>query len=424
MEEKNEKVEHQSNENGSNPIAYLINAEGVGRGSGFFVEKNLIATNIHVVAGATSITAGLTGTGMRFTVEGVMAFDAKNDLVILKIAGVGTPLMIGDSDLVKNGDFLQTVGYPNGKYMVTEGPIHSIRDSDKWIRMKFNTLGGNSGGPVLNSKGEVIGIVVQDADFFSFAIPVNLVKNLLIGSQTLEPLSQWQEREQIRAYTYLVKSKNAKGRYEDAITNLDKAIQLSSNITLFYYNRGTIKSNFGQFKVEKGNVAEAHQHFQDAIDDFTKTINLCPDHAEAYNNRGVANSHLGQSKVESSSLTEAHQHFQDAIDDCTKAIKLCPDHAAVFNNRADAKYRFGKSEDTVGNMEASVNLFQSGIDDINAAIELDSNYAVFYHTRGQIKYELGDFCAAIEDCEKSCEIDPNYTDVLPDLELAKEVFRQ
>lgn len=135
--------------------ALFILARNFGNGSGFFVEKDLIATSIHVVAGATSVSAKVLDTNIAYAVEGVAAFDAKNDLVILKIAGKGTPLSIGNSDLLQSGDIVQVVGYPSEGYKVTEGPIHSIRGSDKWIRIKFKTDRGNSGGPVLNRTCEV-----------------------------------------------------------------------------------------------------------------------------------------------------------------------------------------------------------------------------------------------------------------------------
>ena len=104
----------------SDPAALLIQVDG-GNGSGFFVGKNLIATNIHVVAGTTSVSGKLIETQTEFVVEGVAAFDPKNDLVILKIVGEGTPFPLGDSNLVKSGDIVQAIGYPNRKYTLTEG---------------------------------------------------------------------------------------------------------------------------------------------------------------------------------------------------------------------------------------------------------------------------------------------------------------
>ena len=415
----------------NDPIALLIRTEGAGRGSGFFVGENLIATNIHVVAGATSVSAELRDSETnlvikKFPVEGVTAFDAKNDLVILKITGAGTPLPIGDSDLVQRGDVVQVVGYPRGKYKITEGPVHSVRDSDKWIRMKFKTDRGNSGGPVLNRNCEVIAVAVADADYFSFAIPVKVVKALLVQTQEIEPLIQWQEIEQIRAYACLreSQSKHSPNLYHEAIADLHKAIRLNPNCFPFYYSRGLAKCLLGQSKLETGSAADAQQYYQNAIDDYTKTIKLCPDHVVAYNNRGTVKSNLGQFKSEEGNVAKAQHHYQAAIVDYTEAIKLCVNLAIAYNNRADAKWHLGKSEDRAGRMEAAKDLYQAALIDINTAIELDSNIAMFYHTRGQIMHTLGDYSAAKENCERAIEIDSDYTDVCKDLELAKEALEQ
>ena len=408
------------------PKALSILAKDFGNGSGFFVEKDLIITNIHVVAGATSISAKVLGANIAYAVEGVAAFDVKNDLVILKVAGEGTSFSLADSDLVQSGDAIQVMGYPNGVYKVTEGSIHSIRGSDKWIRMKFKTDCGNSGGPVLNGNNEVIGVAVGSNDSFSFAIPASVVRMLFVQTQETEPLVQWQKKEQIRAYACMVRSqsKHSKSLYGEVIDDLDEAIQLYSDYFLFYANRGGAHRSVGQSKVEKGDLAGAYQHYQDAIVDHTEAIRLCPDYAAAYNNRGAVKCELGQSKFDEDNVAEAQRYYQDAIADYTETIRLCPDYALIYNNRADAKCRFGKSKDAVGNVEAAQRLYQEAIIDINTAIELYSSVALFYHTRGEIMHALGDYKAAIEDYEISQDIDPNYTDVCKDLELAKKTLEQ
>ena len=410
----------------SNPKALKIKTD-FGNGSGFFIQQNLIVTNIHVVAKDSSVSAELVGANTVYTVEGVAAFDAKNDLVILKITGKGTPLLISASDLIQSGDIIQVVGYPSAKYEVTEGTVHGILYSNKWIRMKAKTADGYSGGPVLNRDSKVIGIAVSSQAPYSHAIPANILKTLLGQAQAIEPLAQWREREQIRAYASLVQSKikhKANNNNETIIADLDKAIQLNPDFFLSYFSRGNMKVHLGQSKVGEGNVEVVQQYYRDAIDDYTQVIKLCPDYVASYTSRGSAKSQLGQSKTKEGDVVEAKRYYQDAIDDHTKAIKLCSDYDPAYNNRADVKCHFGKSEDTAGNVEAAQNLYQEAIIDINTAIERDSSVAMFYHTRGEIMYALGDYSAAIENYEKACEKDPDYTAVCKDLELAKEALEQ
>ncbi len=410
----------------SDSAALLIKVDG-GNGSGFFVGKNLIATNIHVVARTTSVSAKLIGTQTEFVVEGVTAFDPQNDLVILKIAGEGPALPIGDSDSLQAGDIVQAIGCPNGKYETTEGTVHGILCNNKWVRMRVRTSDGSSGGPVLNRNGEVIGIVISAEPPYSHAIPGNILKVLLDQAQAIEPLAQWRERKQIRAYACLVQSKikhKANNNDETMIADLDKAAQLNPDFFLFCFIRGNMKVHLGQSKVEEGNVEVGQQYYRNAIGDYTEAIKLCPDYATSYDRRAAAKSHLGQLEVKKGNIIEAQQHYQAAIDDHTKAIELCSDYDSAYNDRADVKCHFGRSEDTAGNMKAAKDLYQEALIDINTAIELDSNIALFFHTRGEIRHALGDYSAAIEDYEKAREIDPDYTDVCKDLKLSKKALEQ
>ncbi|MDE0088179.1 MAG: serine protease, partial [Candidatus Poribacteria bacterium] len=123
-------------------------------GSGFFVQRNKVATNIHVIAHPGPVYVKSADKKTTWKVEGVAAYDVKNDLVILKIVGEGEALPLGNSDVILDGEPISVVGFPDGEYKVADGTLHSIRDSDKWLRMAVNTAGGSSGGPVLNSKGQ------------------------------------------------------------------------------------------------------------------------------------------------------------------------------------------------------------------------------------------------------------------------------
>ena len=169
-------------------------------------------------------------------------------------------------------------------------------------------------------------------------------------------------------------------------------------------------------------------HFEslygEAIVDLDKAIQLNPDNVRPWFRRGVAKSDLGQSKSEEGNVAEAQQYYQDAIDNYTEAIKLCADYAVAYNNRANTKRFLGISAVGLGNIETAQNLYQEAIVDVNVAIDLAPCVPLFYHTRGEIMYALNDYSGAVENYERACEIDPDYTDVCKDLELAKEALRQ
>ena len=169
------------------------NDKTLGFGSGFFVKPNLIATNYHVIAGAASGTAKLVGKYTTYKIEGWTATDEDNDLALLKVSAYGIkPLPLGSSDAVKIGDTVYVAGNPKGlEGTFSDGIISSRRD--KYTKERFQMTApispGSSGGPVLNGKGEVIGVSVAahrdlDAQNLNFAIPSHYLKNLLRGFKT------------------------------------------------------------------------------------------------------------------------------------------------------------------------------------------------------------------------------------------------
>ena len=436
MEKKEELCEQSNEQNLSQPMVVSIISKAVGYGTGFFVKENLIATNIHCIAGATSVLALHSDSNSEYELEGVAAFDVKNDLVILKVNGKGTPFSIGDSDLVVKREIVKAIGCPNGKYVTTDGAFHSTLNKGQWLQTTAKTNDGYSGGPLLNSKGQVIGIHFGSGDPYSAAISSNILKELLSQTQTIEHLAQWQEKEQIRAYEYLVKNKGKikTKNYDGAISDLDKTIQLNPDYFIAYYNRGTSKGDLAQSKSEEGFLLEAQQHRKNAIDDFTQAIRLCPDYALAYNNRGLNKSHIDKSKSEEGEYSESQQLMQSAIDDFTQAIKICPDYAPAYNNQADAKLHLAKSKAESGNMEQSQELYKDAMTNINIAIEKhahnpieeDPDTATFHHTRGEIKEAMGDLHGAKTDFEKAIK-NTEYAQsskVSDDLKRVKEALRQ
>ena len=254
-------------------------------GSGFFVDKNKIVTNIHVVARHGPVFVKLNDNKTIWTVEGVVAYDLEYDIVVLKLSGEGTPVPLGNSDIVQTGEPVVVVGYPDRKYTTKTGNVHGIRLSDNLLGTTANLGKGSSGGPVLNRNGEVIGIHTR-SDYYGFAVPSNILKLLLTQTGSPEPLPQWQKRNHIRAYAY---HHEGEGRfntrdYTEAIINFDNAIQLNPKHIRAYFWRGRAKFGLGNSKADQGNIVEAETLYQAAIDDYILTLKLNPDFTLAYNN--------------------------------------------------------------------------------------------------------------------------------------------
>lgn len=181
----------------STVLLWTLNANGdvVGSGSGFFVSSGKIATNYHVIDGATTIFARVIEKEKTYVVESIAASDKSHDLVILTVPDVTTPtLELADSDKVEIGENVYAIGNPQGwEGTFSEGIISSIREysTNKWIQITAPVSPGSSGGAVLNNKGEVIGIAtvayfriepklkVNRSQNINFAVPSNYLNTLL-----------------------------------------------------------------------------------------------------------------------------------------------------------------------------------------------------------------------------------------------------
>ena len=320
-----------------------------GIGTGFFVDSDKIVTNIHVVAVPGLYTAKLIDSKKVWRIEEVIAFDLENDLVVLKIADEATPLPLGNSDGVQIGDSVYAVGFPDN-YKVTEGAIHSIQKNNNWFRMKVDISTGNSGGPILNSECEVIGVAAAVYDPYSYAIPSNVVRALLTETKT-ESMQEWHKRKTIRAVKYymIAQEKYYAKEYNQAIANLDKAIQLNPEDTYFFMVRGGVKDVLGMH--------------DDAIDDYNQAIKLDPENIHAYNTRGSSKNYLGD--------------YKGAKDDYSKSIKLDRNNGEAYKARANINLKLRK--------------YQAAFEDFTEAIRLDPqdldanlSLADYYRDKGML----------------------------------------
>lgn len=166
-------------------------------GTGFVVDANgWIVTNQHVVSSTTAAYKVVTSDGNQYDVTEIARDDA-NDIAILRIDAKDLKVLeLGDSDNLVAGQDVIAIGTPLGEYSgsVTKGIIsgldRTVTTSASWFGATQKTYEGvlqtdaavnpgNSGGPLLNSEGKVIGVnfaTTSGAENISFALPINKVK--------------------------------------------------------------------------------------------------------------------------------------------------------------------------------------------------------------------------------------------------------
>ncbi|KAA8997827.1 Do family serine endopeptidase [Stenotrophomonas cyclobalanopsidis] len=163
--------------------------KGRGMGSGFIISPDgYVLTNYHVVADASDVKVKL-GDSREFTAK-VVGSDQQYDVALLKIDGRNLPTVrVGDSNTLKPGQWVVAIGSPFGlDHSVTAGVVSAVGRSTggpdqryvPFIQTDVAINQGNSGGPLLNTRGEVVGINSQIFSAsggymgISFAIPIDL----------------------------------------------------------------------------------------------------------------------------------------------------------------------------------------------------------------------------------------------------------
>ncbi len=170
--------------------------QGQALGSGFVIDKlGHVITNFHVVEGADEVFVNFSGNDrMKAEVVGV---DPSTDIAVLKIDAnqrALTPLPLGNSDSVRVGEPVVAIGNPFGlDRTVTAGIVSAVQREivapngypiDKVIQTDAAINKGNSGGPLLNARGEVIGVNSQIESEsggnvgIGFAVPINTVREV------------------------------------------------------------------------------------------------------------------------------------------------------------------------------------------------------------------------------------------------------
>lgn len=192
----------------ANSVLYLEvldeNGACIATASGFLVnDRTTLVTNYHVIRDASHIVATTADGEQSTDVSRVLAYDETADLAVLSCdtEAMAEPLIIGDSEAVRQGDAIYTVGYPLGLANTLSDGIVSSRYIDEYendiIQITAAISEGNSGGPLLNADGRVIGVMCAyyvDGQNLNIAISSNTLEELLGSGYEKRELESWKDR--------------------------------------------------------------------------------------------------------------------------------------------------------------------------------------------------------------------------------------
>jgi S1-C subfamily serine protease len=164
--------------------------DGVSRGTGFLaIDDGLAVTALHVVKGATKVKARFAD-GDEFDVSGIVDKDEARDVAIVKVKVSGRPLLPLASGQPEIGSKAFLIGAPRGEeFTLSDGVVSNVRIKGRTREYQFTCPAspGNSGGPLLNADGQVIGICDEqrtDGQNLNFAVAINYAAGLDISLPT------------------------------------------------------------------------------------------------------------------------------------------------------------------------------------------------------------------------------------------------
>lgn len=307
---------------------YDAQGEALMTGSGFFVRPAQVVTNLHVIRGAKRVEVKtLDGKGKVYPVAGLLAVDEEGDLALISVdmppdrpRAVELALVLPDE-----GEQIVVIGNPlKLEGSVTDGIVSAVREVPnvgKIIQITAPISHGNSGSPVFNMKGQMIGVVtvkVTNGQNINLAIDAARVAQLSPGPlRAIAGIPAKERNADVAESLYRTGLDSLwLGNYDNAISYFETAANRNPK-------RADTWVQVGYCKVKQGKSAEAIKAYQNALE-------LRPNSEEIHNKLGDAYYYAGR--------------MPDAIASYSRAAALRPDNADAHYNLAVAYFESGNEE--------------------------------------------------------------------------------
>jgi tetratricopeptide (TPR) repeat protein len=339
----------------------------LGQGSGFFVDnKGHIVTNNHVLEGAYRATVK-TSSGKEYSVEGIVAKNIEADIVklVVNISDANITFLNLNTKVPSEGEDIIVIGNPLGlESTVSTGIVSAVRDIPvfgKILQITAPVSPGSSGSPVIDSKGEVIGIatfIATKGQNLNFAIPSDkiialkeIVKTPIAGQYT----SLSADANDVQKLVFKGSIEILQENWSAALTYFQKAKEANpQNADVWLY------LGFAYGKLDRR---------QEALETFKQAIRIKPDYAEAHCGLGIAYGKLDR--------------WQEALEAYKQAIRIKPDYAV-------AHYSLGLAY-------AHLDRWQEAIEACKQAIRIKPDYAEAHTVLGNVYFLKGDKGSALEE---------------------------
>ena len=342
----------------------------ISRGSGFFISKEHVITNRHVIEKSSRVEIHLIN-GKKYTVSGVVAIDGEGDLAVLRVivpADAAIPLTI-TQEIPQEGESIVVIGNPYGlEGSVSNGIVSAVRDFPgygKIIQITAPISPGSSGSPVVNMRGQVIGVATLQAaegQSLNFAVPSERIANLKITELKTFDAFKAESAENKRAAAEGFYSRGlgilSRDDYSKAVTFFEKAVEIDPNYAEAWYQVGYCYGMLGQHK--------------EALQASTRASQLRPRWSETYVNIGASNYAL--------------KNYEEAARAYNQATKLNP-------YKAEIQYSLGLALNKLSRTDEEILAYKR-------AVAIKPDYANAFELLGLAYFKKKDFTQSISAFEQ------------------------
>ena len=442
-------------------IGYDAAGKKLMQGSGFIVSNDgLVVTSWHNLAGASKVKI-IQKNGVTVVSDGILNYDAPRDFATLRIPGVNLPaLSPGDSDPIKKGDKV-TIINSSGAAVSTEGIVSGVRMLPRapiLIRLDGNISPDNSGSPLINSDGQVVGMLAslhEGNQTFNFAIPINTIKPKMVafgkkilyaqiakesfldsadalflkGILSLPDITKTPDSAKIVGVSlvFFQSAANKRKVFADAWFYIGYCLgelERNEDAVKAFKQAISIRPEFAEAHFGLGLAAVNMKWNQDAVESFKAAIKIKPDYADAYYNLGLAYINLGWSK--------------ESVESFKQAIKINPDYSEAYYNLGVAYIQDGLNKEAadsfkqvlrispdqvqaqfgLGAVYINMGMNNEAIDTFKQAIRIKPDYAEAHFGLGVAYMNLDNNQEAIESFKQAIRLKPDDADSFYNLGLA------
>lgn len=289
-------------------------------GTGFFISADgLIVTNLHVILNAKNVEI-ITHAGRSYPIQYIANYSDDHDICLLKINIDHQPVLsIGNSDQLETGQFVFTVGHREGaRYEFSSGTYigKKIIESQENIQSKLVTGHGNSGGPIMDKYGKVIGIsTLFTAEGYNLSLPINTAKQYFNFNQVMTLADLKKKIQGPFSLTFAANGDYLEGRYGPALIKFKQALAQDPNY----------------FKAWLG-AARAYTAMSmndEAFEAWTQVVTRATNHAEGH-------ARLGKLYLDKNLIEEAISHLEMATQlDAEQPLWVYEDLAFTYGKKGE-----------------------------------------------------------------------------------------